>query len=278
HVVLKDLTAQQVQKMETTLLKTKSSRGTLYSPTTVRQMHTVLKGALKDALSMHLVLENVAGAFKAPKSATKEMKYWTPAEARTFLASVRGHRLEALFTLALSTGARQGELLALTWGDVDFAKGTCSIRRTIRYVVGGGFRFTEPKTLKSKRTIKLTQATLAALKSHRARQAEERLAAGAAWQNTHDLMFTTAHGTPVLAQNLDKQFAKLVQAEGVPPIRWHDMRHTCATILLSHGANIKAVSELLGHSDIAITLRIYAHVLPNMHDQMASIMEEALFG
>jgi integrase len=174
--------------------------------------------------------------------------------------------------LALTTGMRQWELLGLKWADVDFNAGTLAVRRALQWQRGIGLAFTEPKTARSRRKIHLSRTALAALRGHKDRQAFERHAAGAAW-NGHGLVFCDAIGEPLSPTNETKRFQRAVATAGLPVIRFHDLRHTAATILLTRGVLVKLVSEMLGHSSIVLTLDTYSHVIPAMHADAAAAMD-----
>ena len=185
----------------------------------------------------------------------------------------RGHRLEALLTLALTTGMRRGELLALRWQDINFDTKSLHIVRTLSRLVGYGFIETEPKTSKSRRKIILPGLVLDLLKQHRAHQLEERLKAGAQWHD-HDLVFSNTHGGFLIADRLREMLQQLLKEAGLPYIRFHDLRHSAATLLLGMGVHPKVVQELLGHSAISMTMDTYSHVLPSMHQQAMEKMDE----
>jgi len=170
---------------------------------------------------------------------------------------------------------RQGELLSLKWEDVDIEARTVRVRRTLTLAKGGP-RFTEPKTRGSRRSIRLTASAGEALERHRERQQNERVARGHTW-NHQGLLFCTRRGTLIRRDNLHaKHWKPLLKRAGLPDIRFHDLRHTCATLLLTKGVHPKVVSEMLGHSSIAITLDTYSHVIPGLGDLAASAMEDAL--
>ena len=186
-----------------------------------------------------------------------------------------GDRLEALYVLALNTGMRQGELLALKWDDVDLERGLLRVRRTLTHA-DKAFVLGEPKTKNSRRTIMLTTSAVAALRVHLSRQLEEIERMGSLYQ-PGGLIFATEAGTIINPSNLRNRSLKpLLKRAGLRAIRFHDLRHTCATLLLSKNINSKVVSEMLGHSSISITLDIYSHLLPDMQEKAAQTLVEAL--
>jgi integrase len=232
------------------------------SPRTVQYVHVVLHRALKQALRWALVTRNVAEAVDPPRVPKKEIHPLSPEQARTFLEAARNDRLAALYLLAIHTGMRQGELLNLKWDDVDLDAGVLRVRGT--------------KTARSRRTVTLSETALEALRSHRERQLSEIDRMGILWQK-NGLVFATGIGTLLSRQNLtQRSFRPLLAKAGLPRIRFHDLRHTCATILLSKGVHAKFVQELLGHATIAITLDTYSHVLPGMGRQVSQAMQDVL--
>jgi integrase len=246
------------------------------APRMVQLVHTILHKALKQAVNDGLIPRNVTEAVKAPRPVKKDMKPLSPAQARDLLEAARGERLEALYALAVTTGMRQGEILGLKWEDVDLEAGTLQVRRTLSTAMGGGVRFGPPKTARSRRKIRVPQLALTALRRHRKAQLEQRIKLSGLWED-HDLVFTTGVGTPISRADLiNRSFKPLLRQAGLPDIRFHDLRHTCATLLLSRGVHAKLVQELLGHSTIAVTLDTYSHVLPGMDDGLADTMDEAL--
>ena len=247
------------------------------APASVNKLHVVLHKALKQAVEWRMIPRNVAEATKAPRPVAKEeMRTLTAQEVRCLLEAARGDRLEALYVLAVHTGMRQGELLALKWQDVDLENAIVSVRRTVTKS-GGRLYLGEPKTKKSRRTIDLTGASVSALRSHLARQLEEMEILGDRYRDD-GLVFTSEVGTLINPTNLRKRsFAQLLQRAKLPKsTRFHDLRHTCATLLFGRNVHPKHVQELLGHSNIAITLDTYSHVIPGMGDRTARAMEDAL--
>jgi len=183
--------------------------------------------------------------------------------------------LETLYVLAVTTGMRQGEILGLGWEDVDLELGTVRVRRT-QTLARGGPRLTEPKTRASRRSMRLTASAVEALGRHRERQEKEAAAIGHGW-NEKGLVFRTRRGTPIRRDNLHaKSWKPLLRRAGLPDVRFHDLRHACATLLLTKGVHPKIVSEMLGHSSIAITLDTHSHVIPGLGDVAAEALEDAL--
>jgi integrase len=245
------------------------------APATVRKIHSTLHKALSQAVSDGLIPRNAADV-KAPRPAPDEMHPLSESEARTFLETARetGDRFEALYVLAITTGLRRGELLGLRWDDADLDRGTLRVGRALvreggRHVVG------ETKTKRGRRQVNLTPRTVAALKAHRKRQLEQRVKLAGLYED-HGLIFSSESGTPLNPENLVKRsFKPLLRRAGLPEIRFHDLRHTCATLLLGRGVHPKIVQELLGHATIAMTLDTYSHYLPSMGDQASGAMGDA---
>lgn len=198
------------------------------------------------------------------------------------LAATCGHRLEALFILALATGMRRGELLALKWQDLDLEQGTVQVRRILTRIPsklpGKGFEEAEPKTDRRRRSIVLPSFTAEALKQHRLRQLGAKLTAGPAWQD-HNYVFCTSIGTHLNpTRDVLDVLKSFLEKAGLPDIRFHDLRHSSATMLLGMKVHPKIVQEILGHSQISITLDIYSHVLPTMQEEAMRKVDEALGG
>ena len=221
-----------------------------------------------------MVVRNAAALANAPRALTREITPLNPAQARTLLHHCATHRLGPLFTIALSLGLRLGEALGLRWSDVDFDKGLLQVRRTLQRIKGG-VAFSEPKTARSYRTLVLPDVAISTLTAHRVRQLEQRLAAGQRWGG-HDLVFTNGDGNPLDRANVRKQFHRLLQTAGLPQIRIHDLRHTAATLLMLQGVNPRTVMELLGHSDVTMTLNTYSHVLASLKQDAARRMDDVL--
>jgi integrase len=207
-----------------------------------------------------------------PRVHHREMGVLTEEQVRVLLAAAAGERLEALYVLAHATGMRLGELLALKWSGVDLEEATLQVRSTLQRTKAG-YTFADPKTARSRRAVALSATAVEALRRHRIRQAKERLQLGEVWSNL-DLVFTDEVGSPLDGISvLRYAFHPLLKRAGLPIIRFHDLRHTAATMLLGRGVNVKVVSEMLGHSHISITLSLYGHVLPHMQREAAAAMD-----
>jgi integrase len=247
------------------------------SGSTVQKIHHVLHKALSQAMRWDLIPRSPADSVKAPTPAPKEMHPLSALEARQLLEAAQGDRLEALYVLAIHTGIRRGELLALKWADVDLDLATVRVRRTLTrgedgrgYVVGAA-----TKSGKG-RHVRLTPRAVEALKRHRARQAKEKLKVGGLYRD-QDLVFAGEGGNPINPSNLrNRSFKPLLERAGLPRITFHDLRHTCASLLFQRNVHPKFVQELLGHASVAITLDTYSHMLPGMGGEAADAMKEIL--
>jgi integrase len=245
------------------------------SPTSVRHVHGLLHRALGDAVRWGLLARNVTDAVDPPKRSTPEARTWDAREVATVLATAAGDDLEALWRLALLTGMRRGELLGLRWTDVDLDGGALSVRRTMSRGASSRLENGEPKTASGRRRIALPASVVESLRRHRVRQLAYRLQAGPAFED-RGLVFANETGGPVHPNSLAIRFRRLIAAAGVPTIRFHDLRHTCATLLLSQGVHPKVVQERLGHADIAMTMNLYSHVTADMQRQAADQLDAAI--
>jgi integrase len=201
---------------------------------TVRNVHGELHAALRDAARWGHVARNVAASADLPKGTAPEMRVWSPAQLRAFLYHARQDRLYAAWLLSATTGTRRGEVAGLRWPDVDLEAGRVSPRRP-RVAVNYEVHVSEPKTAKGRRSLALDPATVTALRQHRARQAEERLAVGPRWHDS-SLVFTWPDGRPIHPQRLSTWFEQVARAAGLPRIRLHDVRHSYATAALAAGS------------------------------------------
>lgn len=257
------------------LLATKLREG--LSPRSVQIVHSTLRSILAEAVRDELVERNVAALVRAPQQVREEVQPWTPEEAAAFLTTARSHRLGPMFSVGVAVGLRRGELLGLRWEDVDLEAGTLRVQQTVQRLANYGLVVGPPKSGRSRRTIPLPQASLQALRQHRLGQAAERLATGPGWTDS-GFVFTSTVGTVVEPRNLSRLFDQLIVRAGVRRIRFHDLRHTCASLLLAQGVPPRVVMEVLGHSQLAITMDLYAHVMPTALREAAEAMDRALGG
>jgi integrase len=197
----------------------------------------------------------------------------TPEQTKRLVEFVSEDRLAALYVLAVTAGLRQGELLGLKWEDVDLDHGILHVKRTIK---DGKPVYGTPKTAKGRRSVKLTAKAVEALEKHRERQIEERKQL-VKLRRACDLVFPTRVGTPISRHNLvTRSFKPPLVRAGLPDIRFHDLRHTCATLMLVVGTNPKVVQEMLGHANVSITLDTYSHLLPNMQGEAVGRLDNLL--
>lgn len=251
-------------------------RGQPLAAKTVRKAHAVMSQALTDAVRRNLIHRNVAKDAKPPKRAVVEMDYWSEDQAVQFLKHVAAHRLASMWRLFLGTGMRRGEVVGLRWPAVDVEAGRLEVVRQ-RTVAAGRVVEHSPKSARGRRTLDLSPTVAATLRTWMAAQATERQTAGPAWAG-RGYVFTWEDGRPLHPQSPTAWIGPLAEAAGVPTIRLHDCRHTFATIALRRGVQATIVSRYLGHSDIATTLRTYAHVIPSDGRLAADAVADALGG
>ncbi|WP_460580980.1 tyrosine-type recombinase/integrase [Humibacter ginsengisoli] len=246
------------------------------SARTVQLAHAVLRSMLSEAMREQLVSRNVATLVRTPRLEKQEVTPWTADEVASFSLAASSHRLSALFTLAYSVGLRRGELLGLRWTDVDLARGLLHVRQTLqRLGADRGLVMGPPKSVRSRRTIPLPSTAASALDRHR-REQDSELAVLPGLFNEHGLVFTTAIGTPIEPSNLRREFNALIEKAGVRRIRFHDLRHTCASLLFAQGVPPRVVMDLLGHSTLSITTDLYAHVMPSALVDAVAAMDALL--
>jgi integrase len=245
------------------------------SERSIAYMRAVLRIALNEAMRLDLVHRNVAALVRPPTVPQYEAKALTADEASRFLQQVQGDRLEALYGVALSLGLRQSEAFGLRWQDVDLERGLLTVRYQLR-TVDGKPTWVEPKSRRGRRTVPMPAPLLAVMRQHRTRQKEERLKAGPKWHE-HNLVFCTPIGTPLDDSNVRKQFARHLEAAGLPAIRFHDLRHSAASLLAARGVSQRTVMEILGHSQISTTMNVYTHVTTDSAREATERMAD-LFG
>lgn len=261
------LRPEHIQDMQQAILKAGKS------PRTAQLARIVLRRALQQAVEWGQLPKNPVDRVKPPRQERQNegVRALTPEQLAAFIEAAKRERLHALFILAATTGMRQGELLALRWQDVDLASGILRVNQTMKVVLEKDshgnkherWTFGQTKTIASRRTIVLPEVAVAALRKWKAEQNQEKLLLGdaEAWEYP-DLVFTTAIGTPLSPNNIRKRdFRRILEAAGLPRIRFHDLRHSAVTFMLSKGIKPEVVQEIVGHSTFTTTLRIYRHVL-----------------
>lgn len=240
---------------------------------TVEYAQSVLQRALNQALRWGLITRNVAILVETPRVERKEMAVLSHEQGQRLLTVVAGHRYEALYHVALLLGLRKGEILGLRWQDIDFAAHTLRVVQSIQRV-GGKVVIAQPKTSSSVRVLPMPNKVERVLAMHAERQAEER-GQREDWED-YGLVFPSERGTPLEARSLVRHFKAALEQADLPEIRFHDLRHSCATMLIAQGVHPRIVMEILGHSQIGLTMNTYGHVLPETR-RAASRAMDSLF-
>ena len=277
------LTSQQIQVFLNQRLAKKSGRTKRsVSARTVRHIRRTLCTALNCAVKYKVIPLNVALATDPPTAARAAVQYMSVEQARTFLEMARSDRLYALYATVLALGLRLGEGLGIAWDDIDLDTGRFNIQQALQridkklYPEKGGLQLVEPKGGYSARVVTLPAVAISALRHHQALQAEEQRWAGNRWKNEWGLAFTGKLGKPLDERNVLRRFQKILALAELPKMRIHDLRHSAVAILIAQGVNIKAISELLGHSSVAFTLQVYGHLLEETKRETADKMDSAL--
>lgn len=243
------------------------------APASIYKCHNVIRNALNQAVKYGFIARNAAEAVDTPKVGKKEMKFWNERQVMEFLEIAKDDRLYIVFFLAVTTGMRRGEILGLRWKDIDFKKGVLSINQTLS---NDGKQFISAKTNSSQRSIALPDQTIQELKKQKKKIAKDKLFLGNSY-NDHDLVVATSLGNSVHPRNVNRTWDRLLKKTNLPRIRFHDLRHTHATLMLKQGVHPKIVSERLGHSNVKITLDTYSHVLPGLQEAAAKQFGDMLF-
>lgn len=266
---LSQLTPALIQELYSKLLDTGiSSR-------TVRYAHALLKNALDQAIEWEMLSKNPANKVTLPRQQKQEMKYLSPREAEIFINAIVYSKWKALFSLLLTSGMRPGEALGLKWQDFNFNNNRVTICRTL-VRVGGGWSLEEPKTRQSRRTIPIPPGTIQDIKEHQEGQLEH--IKQSSTYNDQGFVFANGNGDPLVERNIvSRHFKPILEKENLPNIRLYDLRHSCATLLLSQGVNPKIVSERLGHASTTLTMDIYSHVLPDMQKEASDKLQEVFY-
>ncbi len=246
------------------------------SPLTARHVRATLRRALADAVRDGLVIRNAAADARPPYAPHRPVGYLEASLVRRLLEATADDEHGPLYALAATTGLRQGELLGLGWADADLAAGTLTVRRSLAKAMGGGWALAQPKSARSRRTIPLPALARSALLRQQERQRAAHEAVGSAWQDRDGLVFTDAVGRPLRPEGVSYAFQKARAAAGLPAVRFHDLRHSAATLMLAEGVPLAVISEWLGHAGIAITASHYAAVVPELRREAADAMDRAL--
>ncbi len=279
HIRLEKLSPAHVQH----LITTKRQEG--LSAQTVVSIRNVLRNALNQALRWGTIARNVATLVDAPRIERPAVRVLSVDEARKFIEAAQSERFEALYCVALALGLRKGEICGLSWKNIDLDAARLTVVNSLQRIrnadAGPGIRKTrleivETKTQRSQRTLLLPQYAVRALRSHRLRQMEARLAAGPDWPGGVDLVFTNQIGAPVEPVSLHRAYKRLLKKAGLPDIKFHALRHSAASLMLAQGVPLKTIQEILGHSSIAVTSGFYAHLGEELKREAADAMDRVL--
>lgn len=275
--VLPSLGRKRVSKLQPSELEDLYSKITAsgLSAQTAVHVHRVMHVMLGKAAGWQIVSRNVASLVKPPRIIHREMRVLVPEEIHRLFVASTGNRLEALWRLAVGTGMRIGEMLALSWERIDLDSGIARVEFSLERDPQEGLVKTEPKTRGSRRSVHLSPSVIQALKQHRVKQSEERLRLGKAWTDS-GYVFTTVSGTPVNPNNVGRRdFKPLLAAAGIAGhVRIHDLRHTAISLALSAGVPPTDVAQMAGHSSVAVTLQRYAHAMPDAPRRAADAIEK----
>ncbi len=244
----------------------------------VAMIRNTLRMALQQAMKWDLIPRNVAALTKAPRQEQQPVVPLTVKQGELLLKAVAEDRLRALWTVFLLTGLRRGEALGLRWQDVDLDRASLTVMQSLQRQTGKGLVFVEPKSRSSRRTIPLPAMAVQALREHSRRMAEERLRVGPEWQDS-GLVFVDPFGGPIDPDRVTDQLKVILEEAGLPSDRpVHKLRHSCASVLISQKVDALVVKEVLGHSQVSLTLSVYAHLFPGADRVAASAMDAAFGG
>ena len=243
------------------------------SSRSTRHVHSVLHRALEKAVGYGLLFRNPASCVNLPQYKPAEMQIWNENQVSVFLMTAHESTHKALYHLAVTTGMRQGEIFGLQWSDLNLENGKLNVKRQVQHIPGEGWSFAEPKTRSGRRSIQLGEGTIIVLRDHYQSQQIRKAANADRWQE-YDLIFPSSVGTPLNASNLRLDFNRIIKEAELPKIRFHDLRHTAASLMLNHGVPLIVVSRMLGHAKASITLDIYGHLIHEMQDEAARVMDE----
>ncbi len=285
HQIIPHLGAMALQKLKPAhvadwqqkLLTAGGKDGRPLSPRTVGHAHRVLHRTLERALKSELVARNVAHAIEPPKVEHVEVEALKADQIAPVLDALKGHWLEPIALLALASGARRGEILALTWGNVDLDRATMRIERSLEQT-RGGLHFKRPKTQRGVRRLALPPIAVETLQAHRRRQLEIRLALGQGKPDADTLVFSTIEGEPLPPNNLSRDWRRFVKARKLPAISFHGLRHSHVSALIASGLDPLTVARRVGHANATVTMKTYAHMFEQTDTIAAKAIEAALSG
>jgi integrase len=295
-MLVSEVRTRDVQGMFASIIRRHEQAGRPLTPATLQRIYATVRAAFNAAVRAGLITVNPVRGVELPAARPARavvwtvervvawerdgvrpvVAVWTAAQTAAFLRSIRGHRLYALFHLVALSGLRRGEVCGLRWADIDLGAGTLAVSRQVQRR-GGRAVESAPKSRAGVRVVALDHTTVTALRQHRHRQAQDRLAAGSRWRES-GWVFTYTDGRPIAPDRLTRLFAKLVESSALPPIRLHDLRHGAASLALSAGTDLKVVSAMLGHASIQLTADTYTSVLPDTAHQAAENTAALLFG
>ena len=267
-----ELSLQKLRPIHLRDMRLLKRNGSPVSVSTARQVRRVLKAALQSAVDIELISRNVAAVGKPPTAEEGEVVILGPSEITAALEALRQTELYSIVSLALATGMRRGELLAVRWQDVDLNAGTVKVERSLEQTKKHGYRFKSPKTRHGRRTISVPQTTIDVLREHRREQLELRMALGMGKPDTDALVFCKFDGAPLNADHVSVQWHRSVGGKW----KFHALRHTHASALIAAGVDIVTISRRLGHSSPAITLRVYSHLFADTDTTAADAIDKVL--
>jgi len=275
-IPLQKLTPVQVQEMYQKLSKDGrlDGKGGL-APRTIRSIHRIMSKAFNEALKMQIIKRNVTTMVSIPKAVPYKAKIYEEEEIITLLNNANGSDMSVPITLAVALGLRRGEILGLKWADIDLAKSTLTVNNNL-VSTNAGAVLTTPKTKTSHRALQMSKGIVILLKRHLLAQRESKLKLGTSYQD-NDFVCCYPDGSIYQPKNFSKKFAWFLKKHNMPHVRFHDLRHSNATIMLKYGVPAKIASERLGHTSISVTMDLYSHVTASMQTEVAQKIEDGIF-
>lgn len=270
HITIDKLSVENIAS-----LVVSKQRDPELSATTVRYILLILRNALNKAVRWGLIARNVATLVDPPRVAHKEVRVLSPEETMKLLDAAKGEAIEGLIVLAVSTGLRLGEALGLQWKDIDLDRRQMRITKSLQRIPGEGQVLSETKTRRGRRSLVLPVTTVEALREQRTYQHGLRRAAGSSWSKG-DFVFTSTSGKPLDQRNVLRMFRRVLRTAKLPRMRFHDLRHSCASLLLAQHTDPRVIMDTLGHSNISVTMNMYAHVMPALKRDAADAIDRSL--